>query len=285
MPQPFDAALKELAKVGPRDLLAGIDWPATEPVRLLNVDLSTVTASGDIVLGIGDPLRYLIHLEFQAGPDAQLGRRVLLYNALLHYRYGVPVQSVVVLLRPKADSPPLQGAVRYQARPERGGMEFAFDVVRLWQRPVEAFLEGGVALLPLAVLCQLPPDKSPEEALPEVLRRIEERLTREATPADAAKLMRMTFVLAGMRVEKAELKQLFAGVGLMKESFAYDVLIEEGKIQGVRETVLHQGRKRFGPATEQIETAIAAINDLDRLNYLAERLLDVNSWQELLATP
>jgi hypothetical protein len=264
--------------------LAGIDWPAVGPVRLLNVDLSTVTASGDIVLGIGDPLQCLVHLEFQAGPDAQLGRRVLLNNVLLHYRFGVSVQSVVILLRPKADSPAVQGVVRYQARAERGGMDLAFEVVRLWQRPVEAFLAGGVALLPLAVLCQLPPDKSPEESLPEILRRIEERLTREATPADAAKLMRMTFVLAGMRVEKAELKQFFAGEGLMKESFAYDVLIEEGEVKALRKTLLRQGRIRFGDPTEETEAAIGALSDVERLERLTERLVTANSWQELLAS-
>jgi hypothetical protein len=30
---------------------------------------------------------------------------------------------------------------------------------------------------------------------------------------------------------------------------------------------------------------LRSITDLDRLNYLSERLLDVSNWTELLATP
>src|SRR5437016_3860295 len=37
------------------------------------------------MLGIGDPLRYIVSVEFQAGPDTALAQRVLLYNALVYY--------------------------------------------------------------------------------------------------------------------------------------------------------------------------------------------------------
>jgi hypothetical protein len=77
----------------------------------------------------------------------------------------VPVHSVVVLLRPRAESPALRGSVRYQARAGRGHMDFGFEIVRLWQRPVEALLSGSLATLPLAPLGQLPAGSSPDEAL------------------------------------------------------------------------------------------------------------------------
>src|SRR5438552_3042589 len=284
MPFPFDAALKELAQISPGDLLAEIAWPADGPVRVLNVDLSAVSASGDFVLGIGDPLQYIVSVEFQAGPDAALAQRVLLYNALVHYRYGVPVHSVVVLLRPKAESPALDGSIRYQARAGRGHMDFGFEIVRLWQRPAEALLSGSLATLPLAPLGQLPAGSSPGEALPAIIRRIEERLSQDATPEAAAKLMRATFVLTGMVVAKATLQNLFAGVRFMQESSAYDVLVEEGEVKALRETLLRQGRKRFKSADESIAASVNTITDLDRLKRMTERLLEVTTWQELLST-
>jgi hypothetical protein len=49
--------------------------------------------------------------------------------------------------------------------------------------------------------------------------------------------------------------------------------------------LLRQGKKRLGPADEVVVTALKAIKDLDRLNRLADAVLTVASWQELLATP
>ena len=43
------------------------------------------------------------------------------------------------------------------------------------------------------------------------------------------------------------------------------------------------GRKRFGEPDAPTAAALQAITDLDRLEALSDRLLDVASWQELLA--
>src|SRR5262249_30401678 len=48
----------------------------------LNVDLSTVTAAADLVFGVGEPLREILHLELQAGANATKQNDILLYNAL-----------------------------------------------------------------------------------------------------------------------------------------------------------------------------------------------------------
>src|SRR5262249_33546834 len=134
------------------------------PLTPLNVDLSTVTAATDIALGHGDPPDHIVDINFQSGPDEHLAARVLLYHALLHFRYGVPVHSLVVLLRPVADQRQLTGKLRYIGRPRKGKMDFSYEVLRLWKQPVRRFLGGGLGTLPLAVLCQLPPASSVEVA-------------------------------------------------------------------------------------------------------------------------
>jgi hypothetical protein len=47
--------------------------------------------------------------------------------------------------------------------------------------------------------------------------------------------------------------------------------------------VLRQGTKRFGPPPADRRAAIKALTDLERLEALTDRLLDVESWDELLA--
>ncbi len=102
MSLPFDATLKDLAQVSPRGLLAAFDAPTTLPVSLLNVDWSTVTTATDLVFGLGEPLQEIIHLDFQSGASATKHVDILVYHALLHRQYLVPVHSIVFLLRPQA---------------------------------------------------------------------------------------------------------------------------------------------------------------------------------------
>ncbi len=66
----------------------------------------------------------------------------------------------------------------------------------------------------------------------------------------------------------------------MYESTAYD---DEGRAEDVHRLLLRLGRKRFGSADLSIESALTSIQDLERLERMAEALLTVNSWQELLA--
>ena len=61
--------------------------------------------------------------------------------------------------------------------------------------------------------------------------------------------------------------------------------IKEGEIKGARRLVLRQGQLRFGPPDEATRRAIEAIADLARLEGMADRLLAVSSWAELLAEP
>ena len=79
----------------------------------------------------------------------------------------------------------------------------------------------------------------------------------------------------------------------MKESTTYQAILAEGRAEGraegqaveARKILLRQGSKRFGPPDARARAAVEAITDIDRLEKLTERLLDVSSWDELLATP
>jgi len=287
MSYPFDASLKDILSQSPEDLRTPFRLPAIEPAKALNVDLSTISAATDIPIGYGDPLKEVVDLNFQSGPDPKAPARLHLYNAAFHLRFDVPVRSVLILLRPKADAGALTGKLAYVCGGKR--VEFEYDVVRMWEQLVEAFLHGGLGLLPLATLCRMPEDKPLPEALREVVREIDRRLAEEADHAQGVRLMTAAFILIGMRVQKEDLANIYDGVRIMHESTAYDVILDEGRLEGeIRAShrmLLRQGRKRFGPSDAATESALTSIQDLDRLERMADAVLTVNSWQELLATP
>lgn len=301
MPLPFDATLKELVQSHPADWLAMFDLSSSGPVEILTPDLSAITAFTDIVLRTGDSL---LHLDFQSGPDPTLPRRVLLYNVLLHDGYELPVHSIVILLRPRADRGDLTGTLSYAPRPERGRLDFVFEVIRMWQVPVERLLTSGLGTLPLAVLGQMPGGRTPEVALPEVITRLVQRIESEALPEQVPILLTASFVLMGLRSSYDRAIQLFQGVRKMRDSTTYQAILDEGRAEGeikglikgreegltmgqleeARQLLLRLGRKRFGPPEQTVEEAIRKINDLHILELLIERLLDVASWQDLLRT-
>jgi len=273
MAKPFDATLKDLVEHYPRDWLAQLGVPS-QPAEIIDADLSTITTQADKLLRVQEPTPSLLHRELQASHDPRLARRILKYNVLAHDRHDLPVQSIVVLLRPEADSPGLTGAVSYRL-PHGGSLEFEFDVVRLWQRPVEGLLTGGLGTLPLAPLGDVTPD-----ALPAVIQKLDERFSDEAPPGEAATLWTSTYILMGLRFPAEIVSRLVQGVSGMRESSTYQLILSEE----ARKLILRLGTRRFGPPDQHTQTILDEISSTERLEQLADRLLDVSGWQELLAS-
>jgi predicted transposase YdaD len=289
VPKPFDATAKYLVETQPEDWLEYLGLPRST-VEVIEADLSTVTASADKVLRMREPNPAIAHVELQAGYDRELGERTLEYSVLLKRRHRLPIQSIIVLLRPEADGPEMTGVVEHRRSDGYRYLFFEYDVVRTWQKPVEAVLTGGLGTLPMAPLADVSPS-----ALPAVIRRMEERISQETSPADAGLLWTATYVLMGLRYSPALATQLLQGVRAMKESATYQAIIqegrevgreegrEEGRVEEARAILLRQGTKRFGPPAPQAQAALEAITAIDRLELMSERLLDVESWAELLA--
>lgn len=61
--------------------------------------------------------------------------------------------------------------------------------------------------------------------------------------------------------------------------------VAEGKLEQARALLLRMGRKHFGEPDLATRVALRAVTHLERLEELCERMLDVNSWQELLQAP
>lgn len=285
MAMTFDATLKDMGRESPGDFLAAFDRPPTLPIRLLNVDLSTVTTAADIVIGLGEPLEEIIHIDFQSSAAAWKHADIMVYHSLLFAHYHVPVHSMVLLLRPEASHSKMDGAIDYAPRPRRGKMSFAYEVVALWERPAEELLSSELGVLPLAMLGRLPEGQSTEQGLASVAQRLMERLQAGAPPDRQKKLLTDAFLLAGLRVRRDVAAKIFRGVRLMHESDTYLAILDEGQEKFAKKAILTVGEERFGQATDKVKAQFNAITDLDRLERMVRRAVKANNWQEILDTP
>jgi hypothetical protein len=124
-----------------------------------------------------------------------------------------------------------------------------------------------------------------EDALAAVIRRMDERLRRETSPPESALLLSAAFALTGLRVPRSVLEQVFQGVRAMRESSAYQVILEEGAVGEAQRVILRFGQRQFGSASDAITATLKSITDLERLHRMEDQLPIVSNWDELLATP
>ena len=76
----------------------------------------------------------------------------------------------------------------------------------------------------------------------------------------------------------------------MQESSMYQWIVEEGEkkgektgiLKGKRETLLLLGAKQLGKPGKKVRDAIIGVDQLDRLDELLLRVLDVKTWDDLL---
>lgn len=284
MSHPYDASTKFLLQTRMADWLPLCGHATSSPVEVVDADLATVTAAADRILRVHDDPPWLLHLELQSSRDPGFVPNLPVYNVLLERRHGLPVRTVAVLLRRSADATELNGVVQKEFRGEPPYLVFRYQVVRVWNLPVETILNGGLGILPLAPLSAVT-----ESDLPSVIATMQSRIAAEATPDEGGTLWTAADVLMGLRYPQALVAQLLGGVHSMKESVTYQAIVEEGKVLGKvqarQEDLLRLGHRRFGAPTQFAETTLRNEIDLGRLDHLVDRLLDASSWEELLAVP
>ena len=271
------------------------------PVSPIDSDLS-LTVQADKVFQINGPTLALVHLEMESSSHLGLPARLLRYNVLLHYGTGLPVHSVLMLLRPKANASDQTG--RYEV-PDAGGapyLTFAYHVVRVWEEPIDSFLRSGAGLGPLAMLT----DEAATDH-PRALDRICERVRQpDVFPALARDLIGSSFTLSGLRYNAPQMTDLYRSMDMtLEDSTTYQMLIEkgvaigvtrgvaqgvaQGEVQGRKSEavcmILRIGRKRFAVNPPDVEQRLKSVGDVERLERMADRILDAADWDDLLSTP
>ena len=144
-------------------------------------------------------------------------------------------------------------------------------------------------MFPLAPLCE-----DAKELMPGLIRRMGERVRKEqAYSAEARELWTVTEILLGLRYQDPMLSLLMKEMKTMvdlTESLSYQKIIAKGLAEGMakgtidalRDAIFLQGKKKFGKPSAKVVRNLNHIADERRLTELIERLLDVDSWKDLL---
>jgi predicted transposase YdaD len=280
--KPFDATTKELLERHPRAWLEFLLGRRLGEVRVVDADLSTITSESDKVFRVGGSKPWMVHVELVSSRDPNLELRIQRYNILVRCRHQLPVQSVIVLLRRQADSSGLSG--KFEDHLPSGFLyhDFRYNVVRVWELPPKKILSGNIATLPLAPIARVSPTE-----LRTVIKRMEKRFDTEADPHEIPDLWAATYVLMGLVYPDDYARTLLEGVRKMKESSTYRAILREGKAEGkveeAKRILMRQGRIKFGQPKAAVKSRIEAIGDLVRLELLTDRVLDAESWDDLIA--
>lgn len=280
----FDATMKQLLDACAPDwvtwLAPLVGLPATVAVESLDAELSTVQPVADKVFRLQPPAEGLLHIEAQSSWDGGFSDRMLLYNVLLHERYGGPVHTIALLLRRDAAGG-VTGTVSRAGTDGREYLRFGYTAVRVWELPADQLLAGGLGTTPLALLTD-----DAAARMTAVAKRFTERAISESpTTADASLLLSCGYILTGLRYDKALAKSLFDGVQQMKESSTYQAIRSEGRDEGialgVQRSLLKLLQKRFGTISPEVENRVRAVTDAARLDAALDQVVDIASPDEL----
>jgi hypothetical protein len=280
MSKPFDALLKGLLETSPSDWPVLLGQPPSA-VDVIDADVSTFSGATDKVLRVHGPTSYLLHLDFQAGPDASLPRRLHVYNGILEDRHDLPVRSVAVLLRPAANLANLTGLYERDFPGEEPYLRFRYQVLRVWKMPVERFLVGGLGTLPLALISAVKPAE-----LPGVIERMKERLQGRGR-SEIVDTWGAAYTLLGLRYEEAIADQLLQGVINMEESTTYQAILAKGVAKGLavaqlRESLLIEAMPRWGIPDQRARSVLDTITEVAELEQLLARVPTAAGWYDLL---
>jgi len=249
-PQPdYDQTLKRLLTRA-HDAFLTLVAPGMRWIGEVSPELPAIARQADIVWEVedADGQRWLLHIELQTKPDADMGERLAEYAIRLWRRDHRPLRSLVVFLR-QARTVPESPFVIYDHL-GRESLRYNYDVLRLWEIPQERVLDTPFyELWPLAGAMQ--------GVTADTTVAVAERIaTAPMSVPERDELTRALVILAGMRVPRVALREAVRRVtmigNLWQESGLKDALLDlarERTIQGVLES-------RFGPLNEDIVAAL-----------------------------
>ena len=292
MSKTFDATLNAMIDetLGDwADFLADRAGVPRGPAVALDTDLSTTLQADRLFRIAGDPPT-LLHLEMESASHLGMPDRMLRYNvAATAANGGALTRSVVVLLRPEANASDLTGVLERGTPPY---LTFRYGIVRVWNESSAALLSGGPGLAPLAILTN---DSARDPGA--ALAKVRERLGRPDVPELLAlQLLNSTFFLAGLRYNDDRIEKFFGRLDMtLEDSTTYQLVMRrgaekgrlegklEGQLEGARSFLLRLGTTRFGAPPAAAAARLQAVTNPDLLEPLAERVLDVAGWDELVA--
>jgi predicted transposase YdaD len=180
----------------------------------------------------------------------------------LYRRYRLPVEQVLVLVKPTSVPTP--------AVFEVGRTRHEYRVLRLWEQDPAPLL-ADEALLPLAVLARTA-DR------PALVSTVAQRVRRIEPPSRQRDVASIVELLAGLVLDWEVLRTMFEN-SILEESSVYQAIIQKGREEGREEGRLIEARRlvlralesRFGPVPDDVVSVVdqCPLTALDELMTVA----------------
>ncbi len=253
--------------------------------------------------------KFLIHVEIENQHRTPIGRRTWHYSLQLHLHYAVPVMSIVIFLHGGPPGP--QWIDRFEKVSGEWIHHFRYLSFGLSRLPAQVLLDRpellawafaslsrpgklGRARLKLELLRKIAsaPIGEAERFLltncVETYLQLKARAAEEYAALCAAQrtpeveTMRLTWA----EQMEAEYRQKGLEDGLQKgleegREKGLKEGLKEGRQEGVRNTLLRLLAKRFGKVSPAVRKRIEAIQSVEELGGLVDRILEVRSIEEL----
>jgi hypothetical protein len=259
----------------------------------------------------------LIHVEIERRFRGDMGYRLWRYSHQLYVRYALPVVSIVVFLR---GGPPGGERTDYLERAADWEVHrFRYLSFGLSKLPAQALLDRPEPLAWALAALARPGEIGRAKLKLELLRKIAKASLREGERFLLTNCVETYLQLAGREAEEyaaLRLAQRNPEVEAMELTWEDRMAIQytqkgiekgvkqglqqgekrgiekgvkkgieqgvrEGREQGVRDTLLRLLSKRFGPVPQAVRRRVEAIESLEELSGLVDRILEVKSIEEL----
>ncbi len=291
--QQFDIVTKDVIYTFPEDVLrfimnrTDIQFLEHLETEFANVETHEMDSLIKVLLN-GEPA--LVHCEFQTSDSTNLdmARRNVGYIGRCYERYGLPIFSHVIYLRPNAGQND-PGGVKQNIE----GYNFIveYKVIRLIEVDGQSVLElrqpGLMPFLPL-----MPPPTN-VDALQWLHQCVETTKTLSLDTPTRANLLVDMWIMSGLVHDRLPLSEVFLE-DFMQESPVYQSILEKGIAQGIergKAQGIEQGERKKAienilelidirfqvRPTETMNSAIEDITDLSRLSELHRAAAQVES--------
>ena len=213
----YDSLCKFLAEKFSEDFAT---WLLGQPVALTELspsELSNEPIRADALI-LRQSEDWILHVEFQTDPDGKIPFRMTDYRLRGYRRFPQKdmVQYVIYLRQTDSELVNVNAFTLRTLRHE-------FNVVRLWEQPLERFLQSP-GLLPFAVLSNTNDKTNTLIEVGRQIDRIEDRQTKSNLTASAA-------ILAGLVLDKDLIQRVLRNE-VMQESVIYQEIKQEGLLEG-----------------------------------------------------
>ncbi len=275
MAEPWDDSLKTFINENPQDFVSWLLEDA-QLKKKLQTEFKTRTIRADGLLeAVQHGKDMLLQIEFQSTNDPTIGERLLEYSFEAKRAYQLPVDSCVIYLRDVGEVP--QSPLRWTLPDDRRILRFDYQIIELAKIPTDELRQKDLkGLLPLLILTQ---GGATHEVVEEVINKL--------VAAKQQELLPVTKLLSSLAFESEDdqewlTRRFHQMQDILRETRAYQEIIQEGKLEALHDALLKIVRERFPEMIEVMRKQIGGVVNPTTLEDLLVNISLAQNLQEAL---